>query len=302
MRKTGRVTLASGVVLSLAMAAPVGAHEFEAGSIVVAHPWLRAPADRQSSASLYMVIRNTGDTAEKLTGAASDKVGKVVVHGDPKNIVFPPGIFIPPHSEIELEPGGAFVGLHEVSKMNPVGWGFEVDLVFEKSGKVTIEAAVEAPDARHAHDAEAMARWEKTHAAPADGTPAEAARPPAEAHHLDAAAEHHHHHHEAEAERRHDGAEGKTFNDIAKGVDGEDAAEAARQPNAGDEAHHEDAADAKSPQDSDAQEPMQDEAAEVGTLHDASPEARYEAERNSMDHSKQDFGLPGIPPMGSAQE
>ena len=36
-------------------------------------------------------------------------------------------------------------------------------LVFEKAGEVTLDAAIDAPDAQHAHDAEAMERWEKAH-------------------------------------------------------------------------------------------------------------------------------------------
>jgi Ni/Co efflux regulator RcnB len=36
-------------------------------------------------------------------------------------------------------------------------------LVFEKAGEVVIDAAIDAPAAKHAHDAEAMERWEKAH-------------------------------------------------------------------------------------------------------------------------------------------
>ncbi|MGA9824812.1 MAG: hypothetical protein WBQ53_08255, partial [Methylocystis sp.] len=47
-----------------------------------------------------------------------------------------------------------------------------------KAGDVVIDAAIEAPDAAHAHDADAQARWEKAHnkdtAGPAGAPPAPA--------------------------------------------------------------------------------------------------------------------------------
>jgi hypothetical protein len=63
-------------------------------------------------------------------------------------------------------------------------------LVFEKAGEVVIDAAIEAPDAMHAHDADAQARWEKAHNKDTSG-PAAA---PAEHHH-----DHDHHHHDEPA-------------------------------------------------------------------------------------------------------
>jgi len=124
-------------------------------------PWLRSPGDGETTAPLFMIIENKGDTPDKLIGARAAKVGKIVIHADPARIVVPHGIVIPPRATVTLVPGGPHVGLHEVTKMNPVGWGFELTLIFEKAGEVTIDASVEAPDAKHAHDAEATERWEK---------------------------------------------------------------------------------------------------------------------------------------------
>jgi len=160
---------ACGLISSLA---PTFAHEYEIGKLKVEHPWLRAPKDGEANAPLFMFIHNNGDTPDKLIGVKSDKVGKVVIHADPKNIVMPHGIVVPPHATVTLEPGGPFVGLHDVKKMNPVGWGYELILVFERAGEVTIDAAIDAPDAKHAHDAEAMERWEKAHASQTNSAPA----------------------------------------------------------------------------------------------------------------------------------
>ena len=65
--------------------------------------------------------------------------------------------------------------LLDIKKHLEVGWGLELTLKFEKAGEVVIDAAIEAPDAAHAHDAEAQARWEKAQAsggAPAANAPA----------------------------------------------------------------------------------------------------------------------------------
>ena len=68
--------------------------------------------------------------------------------------------------------------LLDIKKHLEVGWGLEMTLTFEKAGDVVIDAAIEAPDAAHAHDADAQARWEKAHnkdtAGPAGAPPAPA--------------------------------------------------------------------------------------------------------------------------------
>lgn len=157
-------SLLGGAVLGLlTLRGPAVAHEYEIGKLKVEHPWLRYPKEGETTAPLYMLIHNTGDTADKLIGVKSDKFGKIVIHADPRQIVVPHGIAVPPKSTVTLAPDGPYVSLMDIKKMNPVGWGFELVLVFEKAGEVTIDAAVEAPDAAHAHDAEAMERWEKAH-------------------------------------------------------------------------------------------------------------------------------------------
>ena len=181
---------AGGVIVAITTCASVGAHEYEAGNITVEHPWLRSPGDGETTAPLFMIIENKGDTPDKLIGARAAKVGKIVIHADPAWIVVPHGIVIPPRATVTLEPGGPHVGLRDVTKMNPVGWGFELTLIFEKAGEVTIDASVEAPDAKHAHDAEATERWDKAHGAKKEAEPA------AHEEHHDAHADHEHMHEE----------------------------------------------------------------------------------------------------------
>lgn len=160
------------------------AHEYDLGKLKIEHPWLRAPKDGETTAYFYAFIHNSGD-ADKLIAVKSAKVGKVEFHADAKHMAAPGGIVIPAKVKTTLSPDGAHVVLLDINKHLEVGWGLELTLVFEKAGEVVIDAAIDAPDAKHAHDAEAMERWEKAHGSDSAG-------PKPDAH------EHHHEHHHVE--------------------------------------------------------------------------------------------------------
>lgn len=162
------------------------AHEYEVGKLKVEHPWLRAPKDDDNKAQFFVFLHNNGDTSDRLMAVKCEKVGSAVIHGDPQHLELETPVVLPPKKKITLAPGGAFVALNDIKKHLEVGWGLEMTLVFEKAGEVVIDAAIDAPDAKHAHDAEAMARWEKAHNKDTSG-------PKPEHHHE------HHHHEEAPA-------------------------------------------------------------------------------------------------------
>jgi copper(I)-binding protein len=154
--------LATTAVMTLLVGVGV-AHEYEVGKIKVEHPWLRAPQDGDNKAQFFAVIENNGDTPDKLIAVKSEKFGKAAIFGDGKNPSAETPVTIAPKQKVTLAPGGAYVGLLDIKKHLEVGWGLEMTLVFEKAGEVVIDAAIDAPDAKHAHDAEAMERWEKAH-------------------------------------------------------------------------------------------------------------------------------------------
>ena len=163
-----RDLLARGALLATAaamtMLVGVGvAHEYEVGKLKVEHPWLRAPQDGDNKAQFYAVIENNGDAPDKLIAVKSEKFGKAAIFGDGKNLSTETPVTIAPKQKVTLAPGGAYIGLLDIKKHLEVGWGLEMTLVFEKAGEVVIDAAIDAPDAKHAHDAEAMERWEKAH-------------------------------------------------------------------------------------------------------------------------------------------
>jgi hypothetical protein len=154
------------------------AHEYEIGKLIVEHPWVRAPLDGDNKAYFYAFIHNSGEAGDGLIGVKAEKFGKVEFHADAREEGPSKGIAITPKQTTTLAPGGAFVLLLDIKKHLEVGWGLEMTLTFEKAGDVVIDAAIEAPDAAHAHDADAQARWEKAHnkdtAGPAGAPPAPA--------------------------------------------------------------------------------------------------------------------------------
>jgi periplasmic copper chaperone A len=153
----------AGAALGVFIPKSAGAHEYDVGKLKVEHPWIRAPADGDNKASFYAFLHNNGDTPDKLIAVKVEKFGKAVIHGDAKNLELETPIVLPPKTKVTAEPGGVYVALLDAKKHLEVGWGLEMTLVFEKAGEVSIDAAIDAPDAKHAHDAEAMERWEKAH-------------------------------------------------------------------------------------------------------------------------------------------
>jgi periplasmic copper chaperone A len=159
----GAFLLSAAVAGALLPLRPAKAHEYEIGKLVVEHPWVRAPADGDSKAYFYAFIHNLGDSPDQLVGVKAAKFGNAEIHANARSDAQASGLLIPSGQTTTLAPGGAYVLLLDIKKHIEVGWGLEMTLVFEKAGEVVIDAAIEAPDAMHAHDADAQARWEKAH-------------------------------------------------------------------------------------------------------------------------------------------
>ncbi len=159
------------------------AHEYDVGQLKVEHPWLRAPAEGQTKAYFFAFIHNNGDTSDKLVGVKSANFGKAEIYADATHAASG-GLVLPAKTKTVLAPDGAHVVLSDFKKHLEVGWGLEMTLVFEKAGEVVIDASIDAPDAKHAHDAEAMERWEKAQGKDTSG-PAKAPEGHDHHHHMD---------------------------------------------------------------------------------------------------------------------
>ena len=132
----------AGVILASA----VHAHEFNAGSITVDHPWARPAAAGNSAA--YFTLANAG-AADRLVGVATDVADAVGMHSttidaDGVGRMVPvQAVDISAGAEARFAPGGLHVMLIGLKRPLVQGEEFPLSLTFELAGTVTVEVAVE---------------------------------------------------------------------------------------------------------------------------------------------------------------
>ena len=132
-------------VLLMVLGPTALAEDYHAGSLDIAGPWSRATPRGASVAAGYVTIKNTGTTADRLVGGASDAAAKFEVHemsmdgGVMKMRPIQGGLEIKPGQTVELKPQGLhimFVGLKKPLKQ---GDHVKATLEFEKAGKVQVD-------------------------------------------------------------------------------------------------------------------------------------------------------------------
>jgi len=136
-------------------------------SIQVEDAWVRAAAmpemDVNSNSSMpssghmgggnsaaYMVLRNSGDQADRLVSATSDVAESVELHisqteNDVTTMRPVEYIEVPPGGETELQPGGLHIMLIGLKHELKAGDKVKLTLAFEKAGTISVEAEVRAP-------------------------------------------------------------------------------------------------------------------------------------------------------------
>jgi periplasmic copper chaperone A len=140
------------LAITMALAGPTLAHDYNIGSINIGHPWARATPKGAAVAGGYLKITNKGTEADRLIGGSAAFAGRVEIHemseegGVMKMRHLPKGIEIKPGETVELKPGSIHVMFMDLKaplvkdqKPRPKG-----TLVFEKAGTVEVEYAVEA--------------------------------------------------------------------------------------------------------------------------------------------------------------
>lgn len=164
MRTRSIPTAARLALLLLAMSAGAAAHahDYRTGDIAIAHPWAPPPPPGAASVAGYLAISNEGDTEDRLLGATATFAERVEIHETrieddvARMRELTDGVVLPGGEAVDFEPNGRhlmFVG-HE-----PLREGDRVTatLIFERSGEVEVEFAVEFPDADGGTDAAAPA-------------------------------------------------------------------------------------------------------------------------------------------------
>jgi copper(I)-binding protein len=97
-----------------------------------------------------MVLRNNSAVADKLLRAESDVAGAVELHisemqGEVMTMRPIEYVEVPANGEAELKPGGMHVMLIGIKHDLKPGEKVKLVLVFEKAGRIDVEAEVRAP-------------------------------------------------------------------------------------------------------------------------------------------------------------
>lgn len=133
--------------------------EFKLGDLVVMDPWVRTTTTDVSAA--YMTIESKG-AADSLVAASSPIAGMVQLHeviteGSSSKMQEKPGGFpVPANGTLELKPGGYHIMLMNLKSQPKEGETVQLELTFEKAGKLSITAPVKAasgqtPNMDHNH-------------------------------------------------------------------------------------------------------------------------------------------------------
>jgi hypothetical protein len=101
--------------------------------------------------AVFMRLANEGREADRLVGGRTSVAQTVEIHetrmeGEVMKMqMLADGLEIPAEGEVLLQPGGYHVMLIGIERDLAVGDRFAVDLQFEKSGTLTVEAEVREP-------------------------------------------------------------------------------------------------------------------------------------------------------------
>lgn len=146
------------VIAGLIASAPLSAHEFKAGDLVIDHPWTKVPPVGARTGAGYLKISNKGASSDRLVGAAFGAAQTTEVHemtmvNDVMRMrQIPGGIEIKAGEAVELKPGGLHLMLIGLKEPITEGALLKGSLTFEKAGTVAIELKVEAAGAKAGHD------------------------------------------------------------------------------------------------------------------------------------------------------
>lgn len=156
------------IVLAAVLLAPsllAVAHEYQAGSVHIDHPWSRQMPAVAPTAAAYFVLHNQGEQMDRLLSVSTPVAQKAEIHehrevdglmkmGQVASVEIAPG------AEVKFAPMGYHVMLFGLQQQAKAGERFPLTLTFEKAGQVEVQVAVQkdAPaDAMPAHNAQSHA-------------------------------------------------------------------------------------------------------------------------------------------------
>jgi len=139
--------MVAAAITFLAAASAVAAHEFKIKDLEFIHPWTREPPAGVKDAAVYMVLRNTGNSAERIIGVSSPFATRAELRAakaDGGRQVA--AIEIAASATIELNAEGPHIQLVGLTEPLDGYQYFPLVLTFERAGMVEIEVYVEEPN------------------------------------------------------------------------------------------------------------------------------------------------------------
>jgi len=143
-----RDMLGGFLALFIAVASAGQPHQYKLGPLEIDNPWSRATVSAAPNGVVYVTIKNTGQTADKLIDVASPAADQAQVHdmkveGDVSQMWLIGEIDIPAGQTVTLAPNGLHIMLLGLKKPLELAQTFPLTLTFEKAGSVTVEVTVE---------------------------------------------------------------------------------------------------------------------------------------------------------------
>jgi copper(I)-binding protein len=145
-----KITVALALLLTTLV--PANAHQEESAQMTVSHPWSRATAPSQKTGAVFMEISTKTGAGDRLIGAESEDADRVQIHGHTRDgdiMRMRPveAVDIPAKGSVMLAPGGFHLMLIGLKVPLFEETTIPITLIFEKAGKVEVEAVIEAAGA-----------------------------------------------------------------------------------------------------------------------------------------------------------
>lgn len=145
----------AGLVLGLS--APVLAHEYKAGALLIDHPVIRVASPVSKTGAGFMAITNSGKAADRLVSvtttasARADLHGTINAGGVMQMRAQAGGVPIPAGGTVTFAPGGLHVMFIGLKAEVPPGQMIKARLTFERAGSVEVAFKAETAASSHNH-------------------------------------------------------------------------------------------------------------------------------------------------------
>lgn len=136
------------VLVASVTACSVGATPSPSPTITISSPWARIPGSMDQPTAAYLTIANPGGAADALLSASSPGAASVELHetamaSDGTMGMHPIArLDVPAGGSVALAPGGFHLMISGLKTELRPGDRLELDLVFDRAGKVVVQAEV----------------------------------------------------------------------------------------------------------------------------------------------------------------